>query len=105
MSVNCEIDCPVETAVAAIGGKWKLVLIYHLISGAKRYSELQRLLPNASDRMLTRSLRELEQDNLVSREIFAQVPVRVEYDLTEDGKALLPILETMSVWGHSRLSA
>lgn len=97
-----ELACPVETTLSLIGGKWKPVLLYHLISGAKRYSELQRLIPLASDRMLTRSLRELEQDKLVHREIFAEVPVRVEYRLTKDGETLFPILDAMKEWGTSR---
>lgn len=95
-------ECPVEVAVAMIGGKWKPVLLFHLMMGAKRYSELQRLVPKASDRMLTRSLRELERDGLVHREVFAVVPVRVEYSLTEDGKTLYPILAEMSRWGTQR---
>lgn len=94
--------CPVEVAVAMIGGKWKPVLLYHLMTGAKRYSELQRLVSKASDRMLTRSLRELESDHLVHRRVFAEVPVRVEYSLTEDGKTLFPILAAMSKWGTQR---
>lgn len=102
---TCDANCPVETTVALIGGKWKPVLLFHLMSGAKRYSELQRLVPDASDRMLTRSLRELEADNLVLREVFAEVPARVEYTLTADGKTLFPILEAMSTWGSSRLHA
>lgn len=95
-------ECPVEVAVALIGGKWKPVLLFHLMAGAKRYSQLQRLIPNASDRMLTRSLRELERDGLVDREVFAEVPARVEYSLTTDGETLYPILAEMSRWGLNR---
>lgn len=98
-------DCAVEATVAVIGGKWKPIILFHLLSGKKRFSELQRLLPSASDRMLTRSLRELEQDNIVSREVFAEVPVRVEYGLTQDGHSLIPILNAMSQWGGARQSA
>jgi len=97
--------CAVETTVAAIGGKWKPILLFHLLSGAKRYSELQRLVDQASDRMLTRSLRELEEDGLISRQMFAEVPVRVEYDLTTDGRSLMPILMAMSDWGDNRANA
>jgi DNA-binding HxlR family transcriptional regulator len=96
---NMSEKCPVEYAVGLIGGKWKPVLLFHLMPGAKRYSELQRLVPNASDRMLTRSLRELEADQLIHREVFAEVPVRVEYSLTDDGKELYPILANISDWG------
>ncbi len=99
---NEEETCSVEMTVGVIGGKWKPVILFHLMSGEKRYSELRRLVAKASDRMLTRSLRELEQDNLLSRHVFAEVPVRVEYKLTKDGKTLLPILEAMSAWGSKR---
>lgn len=99
-----DANCPVESAVALIGGKWKPVILFHLMAGPKRYSELQRLVPSASDRMLTRSLRELEADNLVHREIFAEVPARVEYTLTVDGKTLFPVLEAISAWRVKRSS-
>ncbi len=107
MSFEFDLDmtievCPVEVAVATIGGKWKPVLLFHLMMGTKRYSELQRLIPNASDRMLTRSLRELEKDALVHRQVFAEVPARVEYSLTADGETLYPILVEMSRWGTQR---
>ena len=97
-----EKDCAVESTVAVIGGKWKPILLFHMLSGAKRFSELQRLVPQASDRMLTRSLRELEQDRLVTRQVFAEVPVRVEYSLSPDGETLIPILNAMSDWGRQR---
>lgn len=97
-----ETECAVETTVAVIGGKWKPILLFHMLSGAKRFSELQRLVPQASDRMLTRSLRELEEDHLIIREVFPEVPVRVEYRLSRDGKTLIPILNAMSEWGSTR---
>lgn len=95
--------CPVEFAVGLIGGKWKPILLFHLMTGAKRFSELQRLVVQASDRMLTRSLRELESDGLVRREVFAEVPVRVEYSLTDDGNSLCLILVEVSLWGAKKL--
>ncbi|MEM6797700.1 MAG: helix-turn-helix domain-containing protein [Acidobacteriota bacterium] len=103
MSLDFEQDltaeeCPVEAAVGLIGGKWKPALLFHLMTGAKRYSELQRLIPKASDRMLTRSLRELEKDGLVNRKVFAEVPARVQYSLTDDGETLYPILTEISRW-------
>ena len=94
-----EARCAVETTLAAIGGKWKPILLYHLTHGLRRYSALQRLVPRASDRMLTRSLRELEADGLVARAVHAEVPVRVEYTLTDRGRSLVPILQVMSDWG------
>ena len=95
-------NCAVEATVAVIGGKWKPILLFHLLSGEKRYSQLQKLLVQASDRMLTRTLRELEHDGLISREAFAEVPVRVEYALTKDGRSLIPILNAMSAWALNR---
>ncbi|MEM7441798.1 MAG: helix-turn-helix domain-containing protein [Pseudomonadota bacterium] len=97
-----ETECAVEATVAVIGGKWKPILLFHMLGGPKRFSELQRLVPQASDRMLTRSLRELEADRLILREIYAEVPVRVEYSLSKDGKSLIPILNAMSDWGGKR---
>ncbi|KZL19906.1 putative HTH-type transcriptional regulator YybR [Pseudovibrio axinellae] len=92
----------IETTVATIGGKWKPVLMFHLLSGAKRFSELQKLMPGASDRMLARSLRELENDAILRREVFTSAPVRVEYSLTKDGMSLIPVLNVMSEWGQAR---
>ncbi len=97
-----DFDCAVEAAVAAIGGKWKPVVLFHLMEGPLRYSRLQARLPAVSDRMLTRTLRELESDGLIRRRVFAEIPVRVEYDLTPDGRTLIPVLEAMSAWGNSR---
>lgn len=97
-----ESECAVEATVAVIGGKWKPILLFHLLAGHRRYSDLARLVPGASDRMLTRSLRELETDGLVRREVFAEVPARVEYSLTRDGRTLVPVLQAMSDWGSRR---
>lgn len=92
--------CPVENTVAVVGGRWKLVILFHLISEKRRYSELQRLVPSASDRMLSRALKELARDGLVKREAFAEVPVRVEYSLTAAGETLVPLLNAMCDWGE-----
>jgi DNA-binding HxlR family transcriptional regulator len=97
-----EKRCAVEATIAVIGGKWKPILLFHMLDGALRYSELQRRVPRATDRMLTRSLRELEADGLVSRTVYAEVPVRVEYALTPRGRSLVPILQAMSDWGDDR---
>ncbi len=99
---TAETECAVEATVAVIGGKWKPILLFHMLPGARRYSELQRLVPQASDRMLTRSLRELEADRLIVRDIYPEVPVRVEYSLSDDGRSLIPILNAMSEWGGKR---
>ncbi len=96
--------CPVEQTVSLIGGKWKPYVLFNLVDGPKRFSELQRQIPDVSDRMLTRALRELEADHLISRDVIAQVPVKVIYALTADGQSLVPILETMVEWTKRRLS-
>ena len=88
-----------EFAIGLVCGKWKPIILFHIETGAKRYSELQRLIPDASDRMLSRSLREMESDHLISRKVYAEVPARVEYTLTKRSKALYPILASMSHWG------
>lgn len=104
---NCLHGCAVTTTVDLIGGKWKTVTLYHLLLGPLRFSELQRKLGSVTQRMLTLQLRELEADGLVHREVYAQVPPRVEYSLTELGQSLEPIVRAMLVWGeryqaHSR---
>ena len=97
-----EKRCAVEATISVIGGKWKPILLFHMLGGSLRYSELQRRVPRATDRMLTRSLRELEADGLVSRTVHPEVPVRVEYALTPRGRSLVPILQAMSDWGEGR---
>lgn len=91
--------CPVESALAVIGGRWKGVVLYWLTKGTLRFGELRRLLPNCTQRMLTLQLRELEQEGLVKRTVFAEVPPRVEYELTPFGKSLEPILLSLRDWG------
>ena len=98
-TTDTERDCAVE---AIIGGKWKPISLFQLRHGAKRYSELRRAIPQASERMLVRSLRELEQDKLIHRQVFPEVPVRVEYSLTDSGESLIPVLQVMSDWSNKR---
>lgn len=99
------VGCPVEVAITVIGGAWKLTIISNLLDGAMRYGEIKRALVRATDRTLTRQLRELEQDGLVHREVFAEVPPRVEYRLTELGESLRPIVAAVDGWGQSWLQA
>ncbi|WP_418764922.1 winged helix-turn-helix transcriptional regulator [Mailhella sp.] len=94
-----EIHCPVEATLDMIGGKYKTLILWKLISGAMRFSELRRAVPAATPKMLTQQLRELERDGLVHREIFPVVPPRVEYSLTEFGMSIRPVLESMYAWG------
>ena len=92
--------CPAEFTLAMIGGRWKIPIIFHLLAGKKRFSELARLLRGVTQKMLTQQLREMERNGLVEREIFAQVPPRVEYSLTELGRSLFPVVDAMCRWGE-----
>ncbi len=96
---NWKTGCDVEATLSVIGGRWKPVLVCHLLGGRKRFGELRRLTPNATERMITLQLRELEADEVISRHVYAEVPPRVEYDVTEFGRSLEPILELMQSWG------
>lgn len=97
---NWKTGCDVEATLSVIGGRWKPILVCHLLSGRKRFGELRRLTPNATERMITLQLRELEADGVVARHVFAEVPPRVEYEVTEYGRSLEPILVTMQEWGR-----
>ncbi|MEQ8674128.1 MAG: helix-turn-helix domain-containing protein [Aggregatilineales bacterium] len=92
--------CPIEYTLNVIGGKWKPLIIYFLLDNPKRISQLQRLIPDASRRMLTKHLRELEEDGIVYREIYPQIPPKVEYSLTGRGRSLEPILLSMLAWAN-----
>ena len=91
--------CPVNTTLDIIGGKWKALIIYHLINGTQRFNSLQRSLAGITQRMLTLQLRELEADGLIHREVYPVVPPKVEYSLTEFGRTLLPVINAMHTWG------
>lgn len=91
--------CPVEATLEIIGGKWKGVILFHLLGGTKRFNELKRLMPGVTLRMLARQLRELEAAQIVARKVSAQIPPKVEYSLTEYGKTLEPILVSLRNWG------
>lgn len=96
-------NCPVEFAVDLIGGKWKPRIITYLGEGTLRFGELSRLLPDTSRKVLIEQLRELEIDGIVCRDVFAEVPPRVEYSLTADGRALLPIFAQLRAWGSHQV--
>ena len=96
-------NCPVGVVLRILGGKWKLSILCALLDGTKRFSELRRLNPGITQRMLTNQLRELEADLVVTRKIYAEVPPKVEYSLTEVGKKLQPILQQLEEWGRTYL--
>jgi DNA-binding HxlR family transcriptional regulator len=96
---NWKTGCDVEATLSVIGGRWKPILLCHLLNGRKRFGELRRLTPNATERMITLQLRELEADGVVSRHVYAEVPPRVEYEITEFGRSLEAILVLMQEWG------
>lgn len=100
---DCDFGCPVEACVEVIGGKWKGVILFHLLGGTKRFNELARLMPTVTQRMLTRQLRELEADQIIERTVYPEVPPKVEYSLTEFGWTLEPVLRTLQGWGVSYL--
>lgn len=93
------LACPIAATIAMLGGKWKPMIVHMLADGTLRCGQIKRNLPAVSQKMLTQQLRELESDGIVRRVVYAQVPPRVDYSLTERGAALKPILEALYVWG------
>lgn len=92
-------DCPVELTLAIIGGKWKVPILWHLLDKPHRYGELKREFPKVTQKMLTQQLRELEADGVIHREVFTQIPPKVEYSLTPLGESLRPIINQLCQWG------
>ncbi|MBP1042696.1 helix-turn-helix transcriptional regulator [Vagococcus sp. BWB3-3] len=92
--------CPVETTLSLIGNRWKIIILRELMTGTKRFGELKKGVGQISQKVLTANLREMEADGLVSRQVFAEVPPRVEYTLTETGRSLHIVLDAMSQWGE-----
>ena len=93
--------CPVEVTLSMISDRWKVLIIRDLLSGTKRFGELRKSIGKVSQKVLTANLRSMEDDGLVSRKVFAEVPPRVEYTLTETGMSLKPILDSMVIWGEN----
>ena len=96
-------NCPVEATLEMIGGKYKALILWHLSEGKLRFSELRKVIKNATPKMLTQQLRELEAHALIHREVYPVIPPKVEYSLTETGRSLLPILVAMRDWGANYL--
>lgn len=96
--------CPIEATINLIGGKYKAIILWHLIKGTLRFNELRKLLPQATPKMLTQQLRELETDGLITRVVYPVVPPKVEYSLSCFGKGIIPILDVMCDWGTEYLN-
>jgi DNA-binding HxlR family transcriptional regulator len=97
--------CPVETTLTLIGDKWKVLILRDLLPGTKRFGELKKSIGSVSQKVLTAQLRDMEENGLVNRKVYAEVPPRVEYSLTELGQSLKPILDAMWSWGEDYKSS
>ncbi|MED0658486.1 winged helix-turn-helix transcriptional regulator [Bacillus smithii] len=97
-------NIPVEATLEVIGGKWKCVILCHLTRGKKRTSELKRLMPGITQKMLTQQLRELEEDGIINRIVYHQIPPKVEYELSEYGWTLQHILDSLCAWGEKHIT-
>ena len=97
--LDCNPGCSVEATISLIDGKWKCVVLFHLLRGTARFNEIRRRVPGVTQRMLTNQLRELEADGLIVRKVYAQVPPKVEYSLSPLGRSLEPILVALKQWG------
>jgi DNA-binding HxlR family transcriptional regulator len=96
-------QCAIEATLDLIAGKWKALILCHLAMGTSRFSALKRAFPGITQKMLTQQLRELEEDGLITRTVYAQVPPKVEYALSPFGESLMPVIQVMSEWGESYL--
>jgi len=101
--LDCNPGCSVEAAISLIDGKWKCVVLFHLLRGTARFNEIRRRVPGVTQRMLTNQLRELEADGLITRKVYAQVPPKVEYSLSPLGRSLEPILVALKEWGDANI--
>ncbi len=95
--------CPAETTLHVIGGRWKTLILWHLFQGTKRFSELKRAMNGITQKMLTQQLREMEEDGIVHRRVYAEVPPKVEYSVTPVGASLKPVVAAMCKWGEARM--
>ncbi|WMJ87217.1 winged helix-turn-helix transcriptional regulator [Anaerocolumna sp. MB42-C2] len=96
---SSKYSCPIEATLDLIGGKYKSIILWRLINGTLRFNELSKVIPQATPKMLTQQLRELENDGLVNRVVYPVIPPKVEYSLSDFGKSIIPILDSMCTWG------
>jgi DNA-binding HxlR family transcriptional regulator len=96
--------CPAEATLSVIGGRWKVPILWHLSAGTRRFFQLRDSLDGVTPKMLTQQLRELERDGVVARRVYAEVPPKVEYSLTDRGRSLRPVIDAMCQWGKKRVS-
>lgn len=101
---ECNAGCPVEATLEVIGGKWKGVILYHLLEKTHRFGELKKTMPGITQHTLTKQLRELESYGIINRKVYPEVPPRVEYSITERGEGLRTIIMMMRDWGEENLS-
>ncbi|MGE7768572.1 winged helix-turn-helix transcriptional regulator [Peribacillus sp. NPDC096540] len=94
-------NCPIEAPISLIGGKYKAIILFHLINQTLRFNELQKFIPQATPKMLTQQLRELEGDGFITRTVYPIVPPKTEYSLTEFGESLIPIVNALCDWGKN----
>ena len=104
MEQNRLYNCPVDAILGVIGGKYKPIILFHLMDGTLRFSELRKFLPQATPKMLTQQLRELEADGIIHREVYPVVPPKTEYSLTDFGRTLSPVLNAMCEWGKEHMA-
>ena len=103
--LNQDFHCALDVTMHYIGGKWKTVVLWYLRKEKKRFGELKALIPDITDKMLTIQLRALAEDGIVQRTVYPEVPPRVEYQLTEAGKSLIPVIEAIAKWGVEKAEA
>jgi DNA-binding HxlR family transcriptional regulator len=103
MAECVDVSCPVAQAVAVLDGKWTMLIIRDLLGGVRRFSDLRATLPGISPKTLTDRLRELEADGVLTRTVYAEIPPRVEYQLTPAGERLRPVIDALAAWGAERL--
>ena len=103
--MNQDFHCSLDITMHFIGGKWKAVVLWYLRNGKKRFGELKQLVPDITDKMLSLQLKSLEEDGIIKRTVYPEVPPRVEYEFTEQGMTLIPVIEAIAKWGREKAEA